>query len=703
MTIKRDFRSRFLLFIMALVTLILPSCEFQQDYEYTPDAEFFNRSDDPMEDAVAGSGVAAADVPPAKEESAEDEIDLGNALRSYALPHEDGISLLASVRILRLTSTSEAHSQFRKWCDLAAQFERQPYGGIDDLAKWTLDFPVKTTEHPFTTDYDLHDARKTGVLEYEITLADHVWRFGIHHEDPLVKLAAVHMLARLPHNNLVPEPAELKARLKECQSELTKEQDCFVGLLTGIEQRISSAPTIRSGTDWFRFLGPRGNGHSIETDDSSANAWVTTARNGPKVLWQKEIGTGYSACALKDKRLYVFDQIGNLRRLSCLDPTTGEDFRDADTGEKLWDDAFTYAVPHGAPGGYKGPRASPILDENRIYIYDEKGMLHCLNADDRKVIWKVDTVRDFGVVQNHFGVASTPVVSGDLLITMVGGSHPDFQDITSDKLDQVKGNGSAIVAFRKDTGVVEYQAGHYLASYSSPVVADINGQSWGFAFLREGLFAFHPETGSEFSQFPFFPWHSTHREAINACTPLVVNDQVFVSAAYGKGSALLSVGSNSTSVVWQNEPDATDSFGMEALFMTPVPVDGYLYGSSGTKSGESGLRCVEWDTGNIMWPIEEEDRKKAQIGRASLIYLDGYLICLAEDGRLYLVSANPEKLEISEIPLRDAADSEMPEGFKPKPLLHYPCWTAPVLSHGLLYLRDSDRLICVELIPRHSN
>ena len=124
------------------------------------------------------------------------------------------------------------------------------------------------------------------------------------------------------------------------------------------------------------------------------------------------------------------------------------------TGEELW--KFEYPTDYEDLYGYNGgPRCSPLVEGNRVYIFGAEGMLHCLNATNGELFWKVDTKKDFGVIQNFFGVGSTPVIEGDLLIVMIGGSPPDAQNVPPGQLNLVQTNETGIVAFTKFTGEVK--------------------------------------------------------------------------------------------------------------------------------------------------------------------------------------------------------------------------------------------------------
>jgi outer membrane protein assembly factor BamB len=317
-------------------------------------------------------------------------------------------------------------------------------------------------------------------------------------------------------------------------------------------------------------------------------------------------------------------------------------------------------------------------------------MLHCVRVADGKPLWKVDTMAGFGVVPNFFGVGSTPVVEKDLLIVQVGGSPKGSDEVSFARL---KGNGSGVVAFDKLTGKVKYRITDELASYSSPVLATIDGRRWCFVLARGGLVGFEPATGKvDFH----FPWRSPYVESVNASNPVVVGDRVFLSETYdaprrpGPGGVLLKVKPGAEpEVVWSDEKKRPEDKSLRCHWMTPIHHDGYLYGCSGRHTSEAELRCVELATGKVMW-------SEPNLTRCSLLMVDGHFVCLGEDGVLRLLKVNPKKYdEVSTLVLRDPRAT----GDGAPRLLKYPCWAAPALAHGLLYVRGEGRLVCLELIP----
>jgi outer membrane protein assembly factor BamB len=448
------------------------------------------------------------------------------------------------------------------------------------------------------------------------------------------------------------------------------------------EDRVAAKPgaplppdlrTRETGSDWPRFLGPTGD--SVSTEKGILSPWPN---EGPRIVWLRKLGEGYGMPAISRGRLLIFDRIGGHARLRCWK---------SETGEPLW--TFDYPTDYRDLYNYSGgPRCSPIVDGERVYIYGVEGMLHCLRAEDGKLIWKVDTVADFDVRQNFFGVGSTPVIEDDLLLAQVGGSPKS--DKARDARGRPRGKDSGIVAFDKYTGKVRYHVTNELASYAGPVLATIDGRRWCFVFARGGLVGLDPATGKvDFH----FPWRARVLESVNASNPVVVGKRVFISETYGPGSALLEIKPGECKEIWTDADKGLSEKSMQCHWNTPIHVGGYLYGCSGRHPEEGQLRCIELATGKVTW-------RKRDLTRTSLLLVDKHFICLGEDGILRLLKVNPEKYEeVSSVELKlPGADGKPdPQG---EPLLNEPCWAAPILSHGLLYLRGADRLVCLELIPK---
>jgi outer membrane protein assembly factor BamB len=419
---------------------------------------------------------------------------------------------------------------------------------------------------------------------------------------------------------------------------------------------IASIPAAQAA-DWPTFLGPTRDGVSAEKGIIAP--WPNA---GLKQLWECDLGYGYAPPVVADGRLFHFDGLVGKARLTC---------RDAVTGKELW--KFEYPMEYVDRYNYEpGPRACPMVDGDRVYIHGVEGMLHCLKADTGKEVWKLDTKAKYNFHQNFFGVGSVPVVDGDILIVPVGGSEkgprpPDFRD--------VKPNGTGFVALDKLTGKVKYETGDELPSYSSPIIAPINGKKTCLYFGRGGLVGFDPQTGKESFH---FPWRAKIEESANAANPVVIGDKVLLTECYGPGAAFIDLKGGKPKAIWTDaEQDRLDR-ALACHWSTPIHVAGHVYGCSGREPADGEMRCVELATGEVKWA-------RRNVKRCTYLLVDGHIISLSENGVLALLKVNPKKYE---------------EVSSYKLTLDYPSWAPPVLANGILYVRGNGTLLALELIPR---
>jgi outer membrane protein assembly factor BamB len=424
--------------------------------------------------------------------------------------------------------------------------------------------------------------------------------------------------------------------------------------------------------DWPRFLGPRGDGTSTET--GLAETWPA---NGPPKLWSKAVGAGYSAPSIRGQRLVLHHREAGQEIVECFDATSG-DSRWRHTSPSAFIDPYGYN---------NGPRATPLLTTNRCFTFGAEGRLLCLELETGREIWSRDTARDFKVPEAFFGVGSSPLLEGNRLIVIVGGQpnagvvafDPESGRTLWENVGRSNWEGQPMLGWPGERRVV-WRDTDKQASYATPVAATIHGQRIVFCLMRQGLVALDPADG----RVRFSRWFRARvEESVNAANPVVVGDLVFFSAAYYRvGSVLLRVGADPGSFeeVWQSTV-------LETHWSTPIHHEGYLYALSGRNEPDARFRCVELKTGKLMWDRDESWRRSTRqldaYGRGADILADHKLIVLGEGGLLGLFAADPTQP-------RELARFQVPE-------LAYPCWTAPVLSRGRLYLRSEDRLICLNV------
>jgi outer membrane protein assembly factor BamB len=412
---------------------------------------------------------------------------------------------------------------------------------------------------------------------------------------------------------------------------------------------------VSLGGDWPRFLGPEGSGTSQET--GLITQWPAT---GLSKLWDAPLGESYGPPSVAGGKLFHFDIVRGMAVLTV---------RDAATGQQLWQ--YEYASNYVDQYGYDGTRCCPVIDDGRVYVYGPEGQLHCVSIESRKKLWSVDTVKTFNVHPNFFGVSSVPVIEGKRLIVAVGGS-PKGEAVAM-AVDKKPGT-SAIVAFDKATGAVEYAAGAELASNASPMIATIAGERVGLYFARGGLLAFDPATGATRAH---FPWRAKMLESVNAANPVVIGDRIFISESYELGSAMLKFTGKSFETVWTDRDRDRDDKALLAHFATPIAIDGYLYGCSNRHSPDAELRCLDAKSGEVVW----RERKTRW---HTLLHVDAHMLSLHETGELRLWVPDPKAY-------REVARWTSPD-------LEMPCWAPPVLADGRLYVRGKDKLVCYGLM-----
>src|SRR5215203_3946632 len=246
-------------------------------------------------------------------------------------------------------------------------------------------------------------------------------------------------------------------------------------------------PGVGHAEDWPRFLGPRGDNTSAET-----GLFEKFPTNGVPVVWEKKIGTGYSAPSVLGGQLVLHHRIGGEELVESFD---------AATGKPGW--RYAYPSSYTDPYGYNnGPRCSPLLVSNRCYTLGAEGKLLCLDRGNGKLIWQRDTGRNWNVPEAFFGVGSTPLLEDGKLIVMVGGQsnagvvalNPETGKTLWENVGQKTWNGVTTVGWRSEKSY-EWTGVEKQASYSTPVAATIHGRRHLFCLMRQGLVSLNPTNG----------------------------------------------------------------------------------------------------------------------------------------------------------------------------------------------------------------
>jgi outer membrane protein assembly factor BamB len=404
--------------------------------------------------------------------------------------------------------------------------------------------------------------------------------------------------------------------------------------------------------DWPQWRGPNRDGVSKET------GWLTTwPAEGPKRLWQAEVGTGYGTVSVSKGRLYVLGNTDNTDTVYCLD---------AATGASVWKHSYP-CLAKDERAGYHGPRATPTVDGDRVYTVSRHGHLFCLDAASGSVKWSKDMVNDLGGSEpvdgddKGWGYACSPLVEGKWLIVEAGGKGTSAPEPAS------AAPGASVVALDKQTGKVVWKVGNDRAGYSSPVAFDLKGRRCLAVFTAGGPVVRLVKDGSEL-------WRRDWKTAyeVNAATPIVNEGKLFISSGYNRGCALFDLNASPPAPVWQSKA-------MRNHCNSCVLWQGHLYGFD-----ESQLKCLEWATGQVKWG-ENKYRK------GSVLVADGKLILYSEDGKLGIAEATPagyKELAFTQaIKVRSSYPGKAER----------PTWAVPVLANGRIYCRSQDDLVCLDL------
>ncbi len=399
--------------------------------------------------------------------------------------------------------------------------------------------------------------------------------------------------------------------------------------------------------DWPNWRGPQHNG--ISSEPNWIGDWPACE---PIILWEQQVGTGFSSIVVADGRLYTMgnsDRIvetqdggsrtGVSRKLEqmdevfCLDPNTGE---------ILWIHAYPSPLtPHLYEGG---PSATPTIADSNVYTLSKQGMAYCLDANDGAVLWQSDLVADYGMRVPTYGFAGSPYVDANLVIYNAG-THG--------------------MALHTADGTLAWETGTNRAGYSTPVPFEVEEQRFVVLMGERTFAAVQTQTGEVLWE---HPWVTRYNA--NIPDPIVDSNLVFVSTGYKKGSALFDVATGQVTELWFQK-------NMQTCLNSSVLWQGYLYGPN---DNGKALTCVERDTGWIIWT-------QSGFGNGSVMLADGKLIALSEDGELCIVEASP------------AGYRELGRGR----ILTGKCWTVPVLANGKIYARNAmGNLVCVELMPVES-
>jgi outer membrane protein assembly factor BamB len=387
--------------------------------------------------------------------------------------------------------------------------------------------------------------------------------------------------------------------------------------------------------DWTQWGGPNRN-FQVDAPELSS----TWPAGGPKRLWSRPLGDGYSAVLAAGTRLYTMYRRGHDDVVIALE---------AATGNPVWE----FAIPaRHAPGmGMEhgpGPHSTPLLAGGRLFAISVMGHLHALDAKTGKLLWAHDLWNEFGGTRLDRGYASSPIAYRDTVIAMVGGKR------------------HAVMAFRQADGKVAWHAQDFANTGSSPVLINVGGLDQLVVFMAKEVAGLNPLNGDLQWRVP----HATDWD-INASTPVYGPDGIlFISSAYSGGSQGIQLTREGNRVVadplWKTNR-------MRLHHGNAIRTGDHVYGSSGD-FGPAPVTALDVKTGRVSW----QDRGFA---KANFVYAAGKLIALDEDGTLGLLTVSPKGGKV-------LAQAQ---------ILNGRAWTVPTLAGTVLYVRDRSSIAAFDL------
>jgi outer membrane protein assembly factor BamB len=398
---------------------------------------------------------------------------------------------------------------------------------------------------------------------------------------------------------------------------------------------LMSSAALAQSAEWPQWGGPH---RDFKSDVKGLAA--TWPADGPKQLWSRPLGEGYSGISASDGRLFTMYRTGDREVIISMDAATGKT-----AWEYSYEAPFTrdYDMSNGP-----GPHATPLVTGNYVFAAGATSKLHCLDKQTGKVIWSRDLIKEFNGTIRVNGYSCSPLAYKETVIMMVGGA------------------GSAIVALNKKDGSVAWKKHDFKNSTSSPLLINVDGQDQLVAFMFDEIVGVNPGGGELLWSHP----HPTDF-GLNTSMPVWGEDNLlFVSSGYNGGSRAIRLsragGKTVVEEVWAHKL-------MRVHFSNIIRVGDFVYGSSGD-FGPAPFTALNVKTGKVAW-------RNRGFPRSSFVLADGRFIILDEDGHLALATATPEGLTVH----------------AKVALLKNNSWTAPALVGTRLYLRDRKNILAIDL------
>lgn len=386
----------------------------------------------------------------------------------------------------------------------------------------------------------------------------------------------------------------------------------------------------------------RGAGRSgIYPETKLLKSWP---EKGPELILEiNDAGTGYSTPVIYNQKIYI---TGRKDTMDCISAYQTD-------GQKLWE------LPYGRAWSrtYPETRCTPTIENNRIYLLSGMGEVCCVDALSGKQIWKVDAHEKYQGESHTWGIAESLVISGRAVFYVTGG------ELTS------------VVALDKETGKEVWKTKSLggTRAYASSKLIEKNGLKLLLAQTANDLMAVNVENGEIIWTYNLIQHHPGRMgKGANTNTPLVYDDEIFITSGYDHAAIMLSIAPDgrSVSLKWSN-PEFDNHMG------GVVRIGDYIYGSNWINNSNGNWIAVNWQTGKTAFETN-------WYNKGPIIAADGMLYCLDEkSGNLALVNPNPEKLEV-------ISSFRIEKGSGPY-------WAHPSIYDGKLLVRHGEYLAVYKL------
>ncbi|MEX2264262.1 MAG: PQQ-binding-like beta-propeller repeat protein [Bryobacteraceae bacterium] len=391
----------------------------------------------------------------------------------------------------------------------------------------------------------------------------------------------------------------------------------------------ASSPSQLPPPYWTDFRGPGRLGSYDEMP--ILTDWPS---RGLPLLWRQPVGGGYASFVIANGRAFTIEQRRAQEVVAAYDVGNGREL-----WKHSWDGEFKESM------GGDGPRATPVWHEGRLYAMGALGEFRCLNAEDGKLLWSHNILKETNAENVHWGMSNAPLIVDEKVIVLPGGS-----------------SGNSVLAYHKVTGELVWKSLNDKASYTSPMLVTLAGQRQILTVSANRVMGLSTEDGSMLWD---YPWSTQYD--INCSQPIPIGDnRFFISAGYGHGAALVEVTRSgngfAAKTVWENNR-------MKNKFNSSVLHKGHVYGLD-----EAILACVDAATGQLKW-------KGGRYGYGQLLLAGDHLIVLTEAGDLVLVKATPDDHE--ELARFSAIEGKT--------------WNIPAIADGRLFVRNTTEMACFRI------